>query len=94
MKLSAEEVQKIARLARLKLTDDEIAQYQEQLSEVLTYIRQLDEVTEDTAPGRVVANQNVLADDAVKNAPQAKALLANAPLTEGDSIKVKAVFDE
>ncbi|MSU76006.1 Asp-tRNA(Asn)/Glu-tRNA(Gln) amidotransferase subunit GatC [Patescibacteria group bacterium] len=94
MKLTAEEVKKIARLARLKLTDKEIEQYQSQLSEVLTYIKQLDEVKGTAGATRMTAATNVMSDDEVTNQPRTKELLAGAPLTEGDSIKVKAVFDE
>jgi aspartyl-tRNA(Asn)/glutamyl-tRNA(Gln) amidotransferase subunit C len=96
MKLSREQVAKIARLARLKLTDEETAQYQEQLSEVLTYIDQLGEVDTSKVPptAQVTGQTNVMADDVVLNKPRTEELLAGAPAREGTSIKVQAVFGE
>lgn len=96
MKITREEVEKIALLARLKLTEAEVEQYRTQLSEVLTYIEQLKEATVKDVPttAQVTGLTNVMADDAAAKSGDAKQLLAGAPATEGDSIKVKAVFDE
>ncbi len=96
MKITREEVEKIAQLARLKLTEAEIAQYQTQLSEVLTYVDQLKEAKVADVPttAQVTGLTNVMADDAVVDQPDVKKLLSGAPATEGSSIKVKAVFDE
>lgn len=95
MKLSRQEVEKIARLARLSLSNEEIEQYQDQLSEVLTYVEQLKEVDVDGVPttAQVTGQVNALADDVVRGGGDRKKLLANAPATDGDSIKVKAVFE-
>jgi aspartyl-tRNA(Asn)/glutamyl-tRNA(Gln) amidotransferase subunit C len=95
MKLSRQEVEKIARLARLSLSDEEIEQYRSQLSEVLTYVEQLKELDVDDIPttAQVTGQTNVLADDTVQTGGDRKNLLANAPVTDGDSIKVKAVFE-
>ena len=96
MKLTEEDVKKIARLARLRLTDEEVTAYRIQLSDVLKYIEQLDEVSTALTPttAQVTDQVNRLADDTVVNQPRTKELLANAPLPEGTHIKVKAVFDE
>lgn len=95
MKLSRQEVEKIARLARLSLSDEEIEQYRGQLSEVLTYVEQLKELDVEGVPttAQVTGLTNVLADDAVQNGDDRKKLLANVPAVDGDSIKVKAVFE-
>lgn len=96
MKLSAEEVAKIARLARLKLTPEETKRFQEQLSEVLVYMEQLNEVNtvgvEPTA--QVTGLQNVLADDMAKDSGIQDELLALSPETEKTSIKVPPVFGD
>ena len=44
MSLSAKDVEKIALLARLELTEDEKALYQEQLSAILDYAHRLNEL--------------------------------------------------
>lgn len=95
MKLSRQEVEKIARLARLSLSDEGIEQYRGQLSEVLTYVDQLKEVDVADVPttAQVTGRVNALADDAVRDGGDRKKLLANAPAMDGDSIKVKAVFE-
>jgi aspartyl-tRNA(Asn)/glutamyl-tRNA(Gln) amidotransferase subunit C len=95
MKLSRQEVEKIARLARLSLSDEEIEQYRSQLSEVLTYVDQLNELDINDVPttAQVTGQTNVLADDVVQDGGDRQKLLKNAPATDGDSIKVKAVFE-
>ncbi len=94
MKLTPEEVRKIAKLGRLKLTDAEVATYQTQLSEVLGYIETLNEVdTEGVLPTAQVSGKvNALADDVVTNQSRTDDLLAGVPAREGNHLKVKAVF--
>lgn len=50
MALSQEEVRHVATLARLDLTDDEVAGLAPELSEILTWVDQLDEVAADDVP--------------------------------------------
>ena len=55
MKLSREEVEHIADLARLALSDEEVARYQEQLSAILEHFEHLQELgTEDIPPTATV----------------------------------------
>lgn len=44
MKLSKDQVKKVAKLARLPLSDKEIDRYSEQLSKILEYVKQLEKV--------------------------------------------------
>lgn len=94
MKIDKQEVQKVARLARLALSDQEVALYQGQLSQILEYVDQLRAVdTKGVAPTAQVTGQvNRLGDDKVQNKPQPN-LLVDTPATDGNSIKVKGVFD-
>lgn len=94
MKLKKSDVEQIAKLVRLQLTDEEIRTYQDQLSEILGYIDQLKEVdTTNVAPTAQVTGQtNVLANDKVESKPDTGRLLKGTPLRDGDAIKVKAVF--
>ncbi|MDP4000010.1 MAG: Asp-tRNA(Asn)/Glu-tRNA(Gln) amidotransferase subunit GatC [bacterium] len=93
MKIDRQAVEKVARLARLALSDDDIAVYQGQLSSILGYIEQLDEVdTADVPPtAQVTGLVNVLADDEIKNERRDK-LPVDVPASDGTSIKVKGVF--
>ena len=94
-KLSNQEVKKIATLARLELTDDEIALYSEQLSGILGYIDQLQEVDTKNVEitSQVTGLSNVMREDAVDAWENPSELVAMAPEHEGGLIKVKAVFD-
>lgn len=97
MQLSKDEIQHIAKLARLELTDEELKKYGGQLSAVLNYIDQLKEVgvkgVEPTA--QVTGMENVLRDDKVKDWDEAEieAALKDAPEREGRFIKVKRVIE-
>lgn len=97
MQLTKEQVEHIAKLARLELTDDELNKYGEQISAVLGYIDQLQEVdvvgVEPTA--QVTGLVNVLRDDVAKpwNEGEIKSALDLAPELDGRSIKVKRVLE-
>lgn len=97
MQLSKQEIQHVAKLARLDLTEEEIKKYGEQLSAVLSYIDQLSEVdttgVEPTA--QVTGLENVWREDAVEpwNEAQVKKALALAPELEDEQIKVKRILE-
>ena len=97
MKLSKQEIQGIAKLARLDLTEAELEKYGGQLSAVLSYINRLKEVdvkgVEPTA--QVTGLENVLREDEVKNwdKKEIEEALKDAPEREGRFIKVKRVIE-
>ncbi|HEX9664340.1 MAG TPA: Asp-tRNA(Asn)/Glu-tRNA(Gln) amidotransferase subunit GatC, partial [Patescibacteria group bacterium] len=68
MKLTKEQVEYIAKLARIKLTSKEVAKFQDQLSQILNYIEQLGEVdTTDVEPtAQVTGLENVTREDKVE----------------------------
>jgi aspartyl-tRNA(Asn)/glutamyl-tRNA(Gln) amidotransferase subunit C len=94
-KLSRDDVLKLARLSRLRLTDDEIAQFQAEISEILGYVEQLSEVdTKGLEPtSQVTGLTNVMREDEVieYGASQDK-LLKNAPAETQKQFKVKRVL--
>ncbi len=83
--LTREEVAKVALLARLKLTDDEVDVFTSQLEKILEYVDILNEVdTEDVDPmAHAVELSNVLRADEVCESLQRDKALANAPKTDG-----------
>lgn len=95
-KLSQEEVGYIAKLAKLELTDIERAKYGEQLSSVLAYVDQLNEV--DTENVEITANvtglSNVFREDKVVESDISHEDIAtNAPEFRDGSFVVPGVFE-
>ncbi len=96
MKLSLEEVDHIAALARLELSGDEREAFQKQLSSVLEYVGKLKAVdTANVEPmHHSIETGNVLRRDEVKDCDAAtrQRLLDAFPAQEGDQLKVDPVF--
>ncbi len=95
MRLSREEVLHISRLARLGLTETEIARLREQLSDILENFEILQQVdTGNVLPtAQSIALQNVLRDDEVAPSLPSSEILANAPRKEGACFRVRAVLE-
>lgn len=96
MSLSRDDVEKVAALARLRLTDAELETMTSQLGQVLGYIQQLDEL--DTTDVEPLAHPldlfNVLADDELgESLPREKALAA-APKADDECFLVPAVLGD
>ncbi len=94
-KLSHDDVLKLAQLARLKLTDEEIDKFAEEISSILQYVEQLQKVDlKDVTPTyQVTGLTNVMrADEIVDYGPTPQDLLKNAPATEEGHIKVKRML--
>jgi aspartyl-tRNA(Asn)/glutamyl-tRNA(Gln) amidotransferase subunit C len=94
--LSHDEVRSIAELARLDLTDDEIALYAEQLSDILAYFEHLQQVdTSHIAPATAVLPlRNVLRPDVPGQPLDPEEAIANAPDSLDNQFRVSAVLDE
>ncbi|MDP3995591.1 MAG: Asp-tRNA(Asn)/Glu-tRNA(Gln) amidotransferase subunit GatC [bacterium] len=92
--ISAEEVKKIATLARLELTEAEVKQYAGELSAILDYVGQLGEVdTENVATtSQVTGLSNVMREDEVDACDEPGELVKLAPEHHNNLVKVKAVF--
>ncbi|RWZ78855.1 MAG: Asp-tRNA(Asn)/Glu-tRNA(Gln) amidotransferase subunit GatC [Candidatus Microsaccharimonas sossegonensis] len=93
--LSHDDVQHLARLSNLRLTDDEARMLQVDLDNIVGYITQLDELdTTGVEPTYQVTDlENVWRDDVVDTYDvAASALLALAPVTEAAQIKVPKVL--
>jgi aspartyl-tRNA(Asn)/glutamyl-tRNA(Gln) amidotransferase subunit C len=95
MKLSRDEVLHIAQLARLGLTEGELAKFREQLSNILENFEILQQVDTSNVPptAQAIPLQNVFRkDEAAVSLPQSE-VLANAPRREGDYFRVPAVLE-
>jgi aspartyl-tRNA(Asn)/glutamyl-tRNA(Gln) amidotransferase subunit C len=95
MKLTREEVQRIAVLARLRLTPGEETELTEQLDGILAYMEKLNELdTSKVEPfSHAVDAVNVLREDKVTNIPDADAVLANAPDRDNTFFKVPKIIE-
>jgi aspartyl-tRNA(Asn)/glutamyl-tRNA(Gln) amidotransferase subunit C len=95
MELSRDDVRKVASLARLKVTEDELDSLAGDLRAIIGYVQVLNEVdTTGIAPMvHAVELNNVLrADVPVESLPRAAAL-SNAPRTDGECFLVPAIID-
>jgi len=96
MKISRAEVEHIADLARLKLSEIEIDQLQDELSQILEYVEQLNELnTTDVLPtSHVVVKGDVLCEDKTRPSFPREDILANAPRAQEGFFRVYAIFDK
>ena len=96
MSLSVNDVEKIALLARLELTEDEIALYQEQLSAILDYAHLLNELDiADIEPtSSAVDLRNIMREDVIESGLDLEDALFNAFEEVLDQFKIQAVLDE
>jgi aspartyl-tRNA(Asn)/glutamyl-tRNA(Gln) amidotransferase subunit C len=96
MKLSKEEVQHIALLARVGLTKADTERFQDQLSNILENFRILEQVdTTDVPPtAQSIPLHNVTRPDEVTPSLPQEDVLANAPRQEENFFRVKAVLEE
>ena len=95
MTLTISEVEHIAELARLELTQQEIQQYRDQLSDILEYAARLQSVDTSKIPptSSVLPPRSVLRKDKAVQGLTVKDLLSNAPAEEADQFKVPPVFE-
>lgn len=94
MSVSPEEVRKIAKLARLRLTDEEAARYGGQLTKILDAMKELGELdTKDVPPTTsVLGVSDVTRPDEPKAFDGRERLLDNAPDRDGPYFKVRKVI--
>lgn len=95
MKLSTADVEYVAKLARLEVTEAEKEKFTAQLNDILLYIDQLNELdTKGVAPmSHAIAVTNAFREDKVLESMGTQNALANAPDARGDFFRVPKVID-
>ena len=95
MQVDEATVRRIARLARIEVSDAEAKGLEKELSGILDWVKQLDEVdTSAVEPmTRVVAQKLKMRDDVVTDGDIADAVTANAPLAEDHYFVVPRVVE-
>ena len=95
-KIDQPQVRKVAKLARLDLTDAEITEFTGQLSAILEYVEKLNEL--DTADVQPLAHclpiSNCFRADVVKESLGTEKTLANAPQRDEEFFKVPKILDD
>lgn len=96
MSLTKQEVEKIAHLARLALTEQQKAEYQRQLSAVLDYADMLDELDlSDIKPtAHAVARENVMRDDVIVPGLALEDVLFNSARHAQDQFQIQSVLED
>jgi aspartyl-tRNA(Asn)/glutamyl-tRNA(Gln) amidotransferase subunit C len=95
MAISEDDVRKIAKLARLKLTEAEVKLYQGQLVKILDSMAELSKLDTSQVPPTtsVLGATNVMREDQAAPFGDSEALLSNAPEREGPYFKVRKVIE-
>jgi aspartyl-tRNA(Asn)/glutamyl-tRNA(Gln) amidotransferase subunit C len=95
MSLTVEQVRWVAHLGRLQLSDADLETFTRQLSSIVAYVAQLQQVnTDGVEPLAHVADlQNVFRPDQQAPSLPVDEALANAPERQGDFYRVPAVLD-
>lgn len=95
MSLTHEQVDHIARLARLELSREERERYRQQLSAILDYFQRLQELDTDDIPptSRVVESEGRLRPDEPQPSLPRQDLLTNAPQVENDQFRVPPILE-
>ena len=93
-RITAEDVRKVAKLARLDLPEERIAPYTDQLERILDYVGHLQAVDTEGVPPttRAVEVVNVTRDDVVVPTDVREQLLNEAPQREGDFFRVPKIL--
>lgn len=95
MSITLKQVEHVAELARLDLTDEEKNQFTEQLNAILKYAEQLNQLnTDDVQPTtHVMQITNVMREDVVRPSWPIEKVMANAPDHEDGHFKVPAILE-
>ena len=95
MQITKQEVEHVARLARLELSEQEKEQLTDQLSSILTYVEKLNELdTKGVAPtSHVLDISNVMRDDVAALSLTQERALANAPEKAAGHYKVPKIIE-
>ena len=95
-RIDQSEVKKVAKLARLELTETELEEFTSQLSAILDYVAKMNELdTENVEPlAHCLPISNVFRQDIVKPSLGTEKALANAPERDNEFFKVPKILDD
>ncbi|MEE9285213.1 MAG: Asp-tRNA(Asn)/Glu-tRNA(Gln) amidotransferase subunit GatC [Dehalococcoidia bacterium] len=96
MRLSRDEVLHIASLCRIGVTDDDVARFQDQLSNILDQFEVLTHLDTAEVPptSHPVELHSVFKSDSARDSLPKDEVLRNAPRQEADHLRIKAVLED
>lgn len=95
MKITKEEVLHVAKLARLKLTEDETERLMTDMGSIISFADKLNELdTDGVVPtAHAIPMQNAFRADEIKESFDRDEILKNAPSTDGDGFLIPKVVE-
>ena len=95
IRITSEEVRHLSVLTRISMTDDEVEIMRDQMADILDSIEVLREVDTDgiEPTAHSVGLNSVMREDVSSDSISLEDALSNAPLIEGDFIRVRAVLE-
>ncbi len=95
-RIDEEAIRHVALLARIELTDEQVATFGRQMADVVAYMDKLQDLdTDGVEPmAHALELQNVFGDDEVVEGLPPEVALANAPARDGDFYKVPKVIGD
>ena len=95
MEISKEEILHIAKLASLKIKEEEIEEYRKNLADILNFAKTIDSVNTDglEETNGATVNINILREDKIKDFEDKESLMQNAPDKENNMFKIPKVLN-
>ena len=92
--LTRSDVEHVAFLARLRLTDEELDRFEGQLNHILDQYAKLSELDTSAIPptAQTIELENILREDVARPSMHVEDVLANAPERDGDFFVVPAIL--
>ncbi|MCA1839515.1 MAG: Asp-tRNA(Asn)/Glu-tRNA(Gln) amidotransferase subunit GatC [Actinomycetota bacterium] len=96
MAITRKDVEHVARLARLQLSEEELDLFGDQLSKILDHAQRVTSLETDDVPptSHAIALANVTRPDVVEPSIEQGAALANAPSEEASHFKVPRILED
>ena len=95
MAITREEVQHVAILFRMSISEEDITRFQQQLSQILDYFQVLQQIDTEGIPptSQPISLKNVMRADEPQPSYPTEDILANAPFSERGFFRVRAVLE-
>lgn len=92
--ITIEETKKVANMARIYLTEEEVVKYQSELNTVLAYVDELKNLNTDNLPevSEVTGLFNIMRDGQVHKSENIEAIKSIAPMMKNDLYQVRSIL--